>query len=132
MASEKGKNNSRKIVGAKQKISDKAILDAIKGSGGVISYIAKKLNVGWHTAQRLINRNETIQMAYKDEIETVLDMCESVLYSAIKEGDTGSAKWYLTQRAKHRGYGDKLELTGEMNTNVTINIIGVDSERDKN
>jgi len=132
MASEKGKNNSRKIVGAKQKISDKAILDAIKGSGGVISYIAKKLNVGWHTAQRLINRNETIQMAYKDEIETVLDMCESALYSAIKEGDTGSAKWYLTQRAKHRGYGDKLELTGEMNTNVTINIIGVDSERDKN
>ena len=59
-------------------------------------------------------------------------MCESVLYSAIKEGDTGSAKWYLTQRAKHRGYGDKLELTGEMNANVTINIIGVENERVKN
>lgn len=131
MATEKGKKKIRKVVGAKQKISDKAILDAIKGSGGVISYIAKKLNVGWHTAQRLINRNTEIQMAYKDEIETVLDMCESVLYSAIKEGDTGSAKWYLTQKARHRGYGDKLELMGEMETKININIIGVENERDK-
>ena len=130
MASDKAVKKSRKVTGAKQKISDKAILGAIKGSGGVISYIAKKLNVGWHTAQRLINRNETIQMAYKDEIETVLDMCESVLYDAITNGDTGSAKWYLTQRARHRGYGDKLEIEGQMQAKVVINIIGVDKNNE--
>ncbi len=121
----------RKVIGANQKLPEKKILEAINGSGGVISYIANRLGVDWHTADRLIKRNEVLMQAYRDELEKILDICESTLYSSIKEGDTGSAKWYLTQRGKHRGYGDKLELTGEMNANVTINIIGVDSERDK-
>lgn len=92
--------------------SDKALVEAIKDSGGIMSTIARRLNVTWHTADTWIKESDKAKQALKDEKESVLDMAESTLLRKIKEGDEQAAKWYLAKIGKLRGYGDSLELEG--------------------
>lgn len=92
--------------------TDVAILEAIKGSGGIMSTIARKLGVTWHTADSWIRESEELMEALKDEKETILDMAESTLLNKIKEGDEQSAKWYLSKIGKLRGYGDSVAIEG--------------------
>ena len=92
--------------------SKKAIIEAIKDSGGIMSTIARRLDVTWHTADSWIRESEKLMDALKDEKETILDMSESTLLKRIKEGDEQSAKWYLSKKGKTRGYGDSLAIEG--------------------
>jgi len=92
--------------------TDEAILEAIKDSGGIMSTIARKLGVTWHTADSWIRESGELMEALKDEKETILDMAESTLLKRIKEGDEQSAKWYLSKKGKLRGYGDSLAIEG--------------------
>lgn len=94
------------------KKTDVAILEAIKGSGGIMSTIARKLGVTWHTADSWIRESGELMEALKDEKETILDMAESTLLNKIKEGDEQSAKWYLSKIGKLRGYGDSVAIEG--------------------
>jgi hypothetical protein len=88
-------------------------IDAIPGTGGIISAIARKVGCDWYTVQRWIDKAATVRAAYDAECEAMLDLAESTVLKAIKDGDTSDAKWYLTKKGKRRGYGDALEVTGE-------------------
>lgn len=104
----------------KRKVKAVSILEAIKGSGGVVLTIADALGVDWHTAKRAIEENAEAKAAYEAETNKMIDLAESVLLMniqlAAKQQDRGSfadtsdAKWLLSKKGKARGYGDKLEL----------------------
>ena len=96
-----------------RKLTKSNIKDAIKGSGGIISTIAKRLNVAWGTAKTHIEKYEETKQAYQDEVESILDLAESSIYKSIKEGDTQDAKWLLSKRGKQRGYGDNVNVNHE-------------------
>lgn len=80
------------------------ILKAIKGSGGVMSTIAKRLKVDWHTAKKYVNQNKDTVQAYENEDEAILDMADAGLYKAVKQGDLAAIKWLQSTRGKKRGY----------------------------
>lgn len=85
-------------------------VEAIKGSGGIISVIAERMGCNWSTAQRWIEDYPTVKAAYDAEKEKVLDSAESViLNNIVKNKDSADAKWYLSKKGKDRGYGTKLD-----------------------
>lgn len=86
-------------------------IDAIPGTGGIISAIAKRVGCDWTTAKKYIYEYPTIKQAYDDECEAVADMAESVLIQSIKAGDTADAKWYLS-RIRRGKYAERHEVTG--------------------
>ncbi len=92
--------------------SDKALIEAIKDSGGIMSTIARRLDVTWHTADTWIKESDSAKQALQDEKETILDMAESTLYKNIKEGNSQDAKWMLSTMGKNRGYSERHEITG--------------------
>lgn len=98
----------------KNQYKAKDFIDAIPGTGGIISAIARKVGCTWDTAKKYIDEYPTIQAAYQNECESVLDMAESVIFNSIQNKDSRDAKWYLTRKGKVRGYGDssKHEITG--------------------
>lgn len=87
-------------------------IDAIPGSGGIISVIANRVGCAWHTAQKYILQYPTVQAAYADETESIVDLAESTVFKAIRDGDVGAAKWYLQTKGKQRGYTERHEVTG--------------------
>ena len=95
------------------KYTAQTFVDAIPGTGGIISAIARKVGCDWKTADSWVHDFPTVKRAYDAECEAMLDLAESTVLKAIKDGDTSDAKWYLTKKGKRRGYGDAVELTGK-------------------
>ena len=87
-------------------------IEAIPGSGGIISTIAARVGCAWHTAKKYITTYPTIQRAYDDECEKITDLAESTLIKSIRDGDVASAKWWLTRKGKERGFVQRQEITG--------------------
>ncbi|GAG00401.1 unnamed protein product, partial [marine sediment metagenome] len=48
------------------KYSEAVVLKAIKGSGAIITTVARKLNCEWHTAKNLCNTWESTKQAMLD------------------------------------------------------------------
>ena len=107
--------------GAKnEKFTAEQFIDAIPGTGGIISTIARRVGCKWHTARKYIDEYSTVKAAYDSECEAVLDVAESVVYGNInvaarllKDGvqvDSSDAKWLLSKKGKHRGYVERQEV----------------------
>lgn len=106
----------------KELYTAKQFIDAIPGTGGIVSTIADRVGCKWHTARKYIEEYPTVKEAYNEEIERVIDLAEGVLIKNIqtaakraKEGrdvDTADAKWFLSRKAKSRGYVERQEVTG--------------------
>ena len=88
------------------------VLSAIEGSGGIMSNVARKLDCAWDTAKAYCLKWDETKQALVNEQETILDIAENTLVDKIKEGDEQSAKWYLSKKGKHRGYGDSVAIEG--------------------
>jgi hypothetical protein len=78
----------------------KQFIEAIKGSGGIISAIAARVGCEWSTAKKYIENYPTVAAAYADECEAINDLAESTLIRSIKAGDTADAKWWLSRKRK--------------------------------
>ena len=104
-------------------------IDAIPGSGGIISTIAKRVGCAWHTAKKYCTTYPTVAKVYGDECEGVTDLAESTVLKAIQSGDVGVAKWYLTMKAKNRGYAQRQEITGaDGSAAIVVNLVGIDPD----
>lgn len=101
----------------------KDFIKAIKGSGGIITTIAKDVGCCWNTAKKYIEGHKTVKDAYRAELETMIDRAEGVVLRNIdfaaelqkkkkKQVDSGDAKWFLSRKGKDRGYVERQEQTG--------------------
>ncbi len=113
------------------KYSAKVFIDAIPGTGGIVSAIARKVGCDWYTVKTWIDGYPTVKVAYDNECEAMLDLAESTVLKNIRAGDTQDAKWYLSKKGKQRGYGDQstLEVSGG-NEPIKIKMVWGDSQMD--
>ena len=95
-------------------------LDAIPGSGGVISAIADKVGCEWHTVQRAIDRYPTVKEAYDDECHRVSDKAKHNIIKAVHGGDLPTSKWYLQMKDPEFMPRQRTEVTGKDGQPITI------------
>jgi len=117
----KQKPKSRKEVG---RFNEEDVLIAIKGCRTIVSTVAKRLHCDWTTAYKYINRWDSTKQAYNDEKQISLDLAESALFQNVDNGDVGAIKYFLTKKAKERGYGDEENGT-EDNENTNDNVFRI-------
>ena len=114
-------------MGRKRKFKKQDILDALKGSYGIVSEVADKLGVDWHTADDYIKLwPETLQ-ALDDERESYLDLTESACIDRINAGDGQMIRFVLATLGKKRGYGTEdaaTDTSGATDTEVNISVNG--------
>jgi len=107
-------------MGKFQRLPKEMVLDAIRGSGGIVLVVMKKLGMkSWTATKNLINKREETRTAFQEEAEGMLDVAESVVAKSISNGDISTAKWYLTKKGKERGYSDDF---GSMLTDSPLKI----------
>jgi hypothetical protein len=103
-------------------------IEAIQGSGGIITTISERVGCDWHTAQKWIKDYPTVAQAYEDECQRINDMAQSVLMKSIKEGNTQDAKWWLAKKRKAE-FGDSVDVTSG---GAAISLIRVSWDADNN
>ena len=101
----------------KLKYTTEQFSKAIKLSGGVISVIAQRVGCSWHTAKKYIEKFPTLRDAYEGELQFTNDIALTVVLQAIKEGDVGTAKWWLTKK-RPLEFGDQQVPTVEQHSSV--------------
>ncbi len=102
-------------------------IEAIKGTGGIISSIASRVGCSWHTAKRYVKLYPTVGRAYDDECEAILDLAEVKTIGLIKEGDAMMIRYYLSTKGRHRGYVMKTEQAVE--GGLTLKIVETEDWR---
>lgn len=115
-------------MGRKHIIKKKDLLEAIKGSYGIMSTVAARLHCDWHTADDAIKRFPEALQAMADEGESVLDFTEGKAIERIRDGDGVMIRFMLATKGKKRGYTyDETTATAEAaiaDTVVNIDVNG--------
>ena len=87
-------------------------VEAIPGTGGVISDIAEKVGCAWNTARKYIDRHPSVYDAWDCERNRITDIAENNIIQAVQKGDLQMSKWWLQvmrsdfiekQRVEHSG-----------------------------
>ena len=102
---------------------------AIPGSGGIVTQIAKKVGCSWNTARKYIDNHPSVQQAYNDECEAILDMAEAALFKQVSQEEAWAVKYLLATKGKGRGYTERTELTGADGAAISLTSVGVDTEK---
>ncbi len=86
------------------------VIEAIVGTGGIKSTIARRLDVSRWTVDNYLKRWKSVQEAYDEEREKIVDMAETKLLEKIKSGDYPAIRFFLMTQAKERGYVERQEV----------------------
>lgn len=99
-------------------------MKACKNSGGIITLIAKKMDVSRQQLYLFLDKNPEMFKYLEEERNQIIDVAESKLFTAIQTGDLDSVKWFLSRVGKRRGYADKdIIINNEANTGPTYKFI---------
>lgn len=90
-----------------EQIKAQEFLDAIPGSGGMITTIAKRVRCSRPTVYKAMERYPTVKQAIEDERDKNIDLAETKLLEQINEGNTTAIIFFLKTVGKRRGYVEK-------------------------
>ena len=98
-------------------------IEAIPGTGGIISTIAARVGCNWHTAKKYIQM-PTVNQAYENEKHKVDDKALSNVMGAIQSGDLSVSMWWLRVKMADE-FTPRSEVTGKDGEAININMIEV-------
>ena len=87
------------------------MLEALEKSLGIVTNALKISGTAKTTYHRWINEDEAFAKDVKEVGNTALDFAESQLFKQMKDNNHSSTQFYLKNKGKGRGYGDKLDIT---------------------
>lgn len=111
-------------------ITKEDMLEAIKGSQGLVTKIQKKLEAAkgtkicWDTVDKYVHKWEACELAVKAEKEAMLDLAENNIFKELESGDTSTSKWYLKMKGKARGYVETQDIRMTNTDPLNINLQG--------
>lgn len=96
----------------KPRVTKATVAAAIKGSRGVKSVIAKRLDCARNTVYNYLERWPDLKTLLDDESEMLVDAAEIKLFDLIVDGDVRAITFALATKGKNRGYSQRTEITG--------------------
>lgn len=110
------------------------LLDAVRGSGGLHSEIAKRANCSPATVAKAIARWPALADAVLREEEEKKDFAETKVFELMRSDDEKislkASTWFLERKARDRGYGNRTEISADINGIGTVSIFLPHNGRD--
>jgi hypothetical protein len=97
---------------ATPKFTDEHIEAALRASAGIVSAAAVKLGCTTRTVRNYLDRSEALRAIEAEILEQNLDLAETKLLTAIRDGNLTAVIFYLKTKGKARGYTERSEVTG--------------------
>ena len=101
-------------------------IEAMRGTGGIISALAEKVGCAWNTARDAIDRWPTVNQAWRNERAMVTDLAQRNVIKALKEGDLPTSKWWLQLMDPDFVPKEKREVSGPEGDAIRIFVGGID------
>jgi len=88
----------------KHAITDKQIEEAIRKTGGWLTFTAKAVDLSYRQILRRVAQSERLQKVRDEVREMYLDIAETALIKAVRGGEAWAVCFYLKCKGKGRGY----------------------------
>lgn len=98
--------------GKNGKYTAQQFIDAIPGTGGVVSAIAERVGCAWNTAKKYIDEYATVKQAWQNERHYITDMAQDNIIGAVKDGDLQMSKWWLQVMDEEFNPPQRQEISG--------------------
>ncbi len=96
-----------------RRYTQQQIIDALRETKGMIYLAAKRLGCTAQTIYNYRDRYPAVRAEMEQQDGEVNDAAEMKLYQAIMAGEAWAVQFRLRTKARARGYGDAVELTGK-------------------
>lgn len=108
-----------------RKPSNKSIIAALNATGGNISATALKIGCNRDSIYEWFKKYPELKKARDSAFDSLIDMAESKLFSAVKNGELTAIIFALKTQGRHRGYIERTELTNPDGSLLPITSIEV-------
>lgn len=89
-------------------------LQALESSLGIITSACKAAGIPRRTFYSWMEKDPKFAERVNEITEMAVDFTESALLKKIKEGDTTAIIFHLKTKGKNRGYGQSINVTGNL------------------
>ena len=96
-------------------------IEAMQGTGGIVSALAERVGCTWNTARAAIDRWPTVNQAWQNERAKVTDLAQRNVIKAIKDEDLPTSKWWLQLMDDQFVPREKREISTD--GDVTIRVV---------
>jgi hypothetical protein len=107
-----GKTQYRREI---TRVSEEDFIEAIYEGRGNRNAIARLLGLDISTVAKRVRNNPELQDHLKKASEYQKDVAELKLFELVEQGNLDAIKFYLSRQARDRGYGDRMDLSADMN-----------------
>jgi hypothetical protein len=97
---------------ASPKYTVEQIEAGLRAAAGIISAAAVKLNCTPRTIRNYLDKYPELREVEAEILDQNLDLAETKLLTAIRDGNLTAVIFYLKTKGKPRGYTERAELTG--------------------
>lgn len=110
-----------------KRIAPAVMADAMRRGGGIVAAAAEILKqdgrpISTDVIRRYLKKYPAVKAAQDEAVERNLDVAESKLLTAIKNGEDWAIKFYLETKGKSRGYCRRQEISGVAGQPVQVSI----------
>lgn len=113
------------------RFTKKKLLEAIEGSGGYITVIAKRLGCSVRHVHRLVEKyGDAADELIEAERCAQLDFAEGKLQRAIRNDNMTAIIFYLKTQGRHRGYVERAERVISSDETIGIEILPAEERED--
>jgi hypothetical protein len=106
------------------------LLISLKDNLGIVSDSCKECKISRLSFYNLVNSDEEFANAVKEIEDDTLDFVEGKLFKRIAEGSDSSIFFYLNNKGKRRGYNTNDNEAKEEHTPITINLNGIEFNKE--
>ena len=99
------------------------VIEALERSLGIVTPACKEVGISRETFYKWYRQDDEFKRSVDDINEIALDFAENQLLKKIKEGSERSILFYMKYKARKRGYTEDINITGNIDNDVTIKII---------
>jgi hypothetical protein len=117
-------------MGRQERYTTQQVIEAIRGSNGIVKNVAMRLGCEWRTVRRYIDKYPTVNRAYRDEHEKMLDDVESKALELARAGDGPMIRYLLSTQGRERGYVTRQEVAGVVEQPLRVRFTYDDVARD--
>jgi len=111
-----------------QRYTPAQVIAALDEAKGLVSLAAKRLGCDPDTVQRYCQRYPRVQAAKEAHRGEMLDQAELWLWHAIQGGEPWAITFALRTLGRNRGYGPRMEHTGEEGGPIVVRVVYSEQE----
>jgi hypothetical protein len=112
------------LNGTHPKITPKALKQAARQHGGIVSLVAQYFGVSRNAIYAHIDKDPEISQAFEDAEEVILDLAEAKHIEAIRSGYYPAISFHLRTKGRKRGYTSSVTLdSGESSGGFILEVV---------